>query len=141
MYIKETIQKHSTNNTKHSKNKHTYYHNTHTLQNKLKYHTTSYTPNEIPCGFTQPLQVMPGRFLVRTQKLTLQIFSIFINHPVIWRHKAWVYWQHLKVSHERENPDEDRAFLTFLLLSSILAVFLRYTIGASYDHILGSDAV
>jgi len=33
---KETIQKHSTNNTKHSKYKYTYYQNTHTLQNELK---------------------------------------------------------------------------------------------------------
>ena len=30
IYIKEIIQKHSTNNTKHSKYKYTYYHNTHT---------------------------------------------------------------------------------------------------------------
>jgi hypothetical protein len=30
MYINETIQKHSTNNTKHSKYKYTYYQNTHT---------------------------------------------------------------------------------------------------------------
>ena len=30
IYIKETIQKHSTNNTKHSKYKYTYYQNTHT---------------------------------------------------------------------------------------------------------------
>ena len=41
IYINETIQKHSTNNTKHSKCKHTYYQNshsthTHTLWNKLK---------------------------------------------------------------------------------------------------------
>ena len=48
MYTKETIQKHSTNNTKHSKYRYTYYQNTHTivktpphththtLQNKLK---------------------------------------------------------------------------------------------------------
>jgi len=31
MYINETIQKHSTNNTKHSKYKCTYYQNTHTV--------------------------------------------------------------------------------------------------------------
>jgi len=48
MYISETIQKHSKNNTKHSKYKYTYYQNTstivktpphiliHPLQNKLK---------------------------------------------------------------------------------------------------------
>ena len=30
IYIKEKIQKHSTNNTKHSKYKYTYYQNTHT---------------------------------------------------------------------------------------------------------------
>jgi len=30
MYLNETIQKHSTNNTKHSKYKYTYYQNTHT---------------------------------------------------------------------------------------------------------------
>jgi len=48
MYINETIQKHSTNNTKHSKYKYAYYQyththyethtytHTHTLQNKLK---------------------------------------------------------------------------------------------------------
>ena len=34
IYIKETIQKHSTNNTKHSKYKYTYYKNTQTLQNQ-----------------------------------------------------------------------------------------------------------
>jgi len=32
MYVKETIQKHSTDNTKHSKYKYTHYQNTHTLQ-------------------------------------------------------------------------------------------------------------
>jgi len=32
--LNETIQKHSTNNTKHSKYKYTYYQNTHTLQKK-----------------------------------------------------------------------------------------------------------
>ena len=31
MYVNETIRKHSTNNTKHSKYKYTYYQNTHTL--------------------------------------------------------------------------------------------------------------
>jgi hypothetical protein len=31
--MNETIQKHSTNNTKHGKYKYTYYQNTHTLQN------------------------------------------------------------------------------------------------------------
>jgi len=31
LYINETIQKHSTNNTKHSKYKYTYYQNTHTI--------------------------------------------------------------------------------------------------------------
>ena len=30
IYINETVQKHSTNNTKHSKYKYTYYQNTHT---------------------------------------------------------------------------------------------------------------
>ena len=34
--MNQTIQKHSTNNTEHSKYKYTYYQNTHTLQNKLK---------------------------------------------------------------------------------------------------------
>jgi len=34
--LNETIQKHSTNNTKHSQYKYTYCQNTHTLQNKLK---------------------------------------------------------------------------------------------------------
>ena len=43
IYINETILKHSTNNTKHSKYKYTYYQNqhirthTHTLQNKTSY--------------------------------------------------------------------------------------------------------
>jgi len=36
IHINETIQKHTTNNAKHSKQKYTYYQNTHTLQNKLK---------------------------------------------------------------------------------------------------------
>jgi hypothetical protein len=36
IYINETIQKHSTDNTKNSKYKYTYYQNTHTLQNQLK---------------------------------------------------------------------------------------------------------
>ena len=36
IYINETVLKHRTNNTKHSKYKYTYYQNTHTLQNKLK---------------------------------------------------------------------------------------------------------
>jgi hypothetical protein len=59
MYINETIQKQSTNNTKHSKYKYTYYQNTqtivktpphtlsHILQNKLNNHSTRNTPNEI----------------------------------------------------------------------------------------------
>jgi hypothetical protein len=36
MYINETIQKHSTNNTKHSKYKYTYYQNTHTCTTHYK---------------------------------------------------------------------------------------------------------
>ena len=39
--INETIQKHSTNNTKHSKYKYTYYQNAYTLQNP-HIHTTTY---------------------------------------------------------------------------------------------------
>ena len=36
MYINEMKQKHSTNNTKHSKYKYAYYQNTHTLKNNAK---------------------------------------------------------------------------------------------------------
>jgi flagellar basal body-associated protein FliL len=36
IYINETIQKHSTTNTKHSKYKYTYYQNTHTLRRTQK---------------------------------------------------------------------------------------------------------
>jgi len=42
IYIKETIQKHSTNNTKHSKYKYTYYQNTHTIVETLT-HTLART--------------------------------------------------------------------------------------------------
>jgi len=42
MYIKETIQKHSTNNTKHSKYKYTYYQNIHTIVKTLS-HTHTHT--------------------------------------------------------------------------------------------------
>jgi len=45
--MNQAIQKHSTNNTKHSKYKYTYYQSTHTLQNQLNNHSTRYTPNEI----------------------------------------------------------------------------------------------
>ena len=42
IHINETIQKHSTNNTKHSKYKYTYYQNTHTIV-KILPHTLSHT--------------------------------------------------------------------------------------------------
>jgi hypothetical protein len=41
IYINETIQKHSTSNTKHSKYKHTYYHNTHTIVKTPTHYKTS----------------------------------------------------------------------------------------------------
>jgi hypothetical protein len=40
MYIKETIQKHSTNNTIYSKYKYTYYQNTHTIVKTLTHYKT-----------------------------------------------------------------------------------------------------
>jgi len=40
--MNETIQKHSTNNTKHSRYKYTYYQNTHTLQNPCMHTPTHY---------------------------------------------------------------------------------------------------
>ena len=42
MYLNDAIQKHSTNNTKHSKYKYTYYHNTHTIV-KTPPHTHNHT--------------------------------------------------------------------------------------------------
>jgi len=42
MYIKETTQKRSTNNTRHSKYKYTYYQNTHILQNPHIHTSTHY---------------------------------------------------------------------------------------------------
>jgi len=46
-YLNKAIQKHSTNNTEHSKYKYTYYQNTHTLQNKSKQPQYKIYPNEI----------------------------------------------------------------------------------------------
>ena len=44
IYINETIQKHSTNNTKHNKYKYTYYQNTHTYsKNETHTHTHTHT--------------------------------------------------------------------------------------------------
>ena len=44
IYIKETIQKHSTNNTKHCKYKYTYFQNTHTIvKTPTHYKTHTYT--------------------------------------------------------------------------------------------------
>ena len=44
LYIKETIQKHSTNNIRHSKYKYTYYLNTHTIfKTPTHYKTHTYT--------------------------------------------------------------------------------------------------
>jgi len=42
IYLSETIQKHSTNNTKHSKYRYTYYQNTHALQNTHIHTPTHY---------------------------------------------------------------------------------------------------
>ena len=47
IYIKETIQKHSTNNTKHSKYKYTYYQNTHTIVKTPPYTFTHTLKNEL----------------------------------------------------------------------------------------------
>jgi hypothetical protein len=74
MYINETVQKHSSNNTKHSKYKYTYYQNTHTvvktsphtlthtLQNKLKQPQTRFTPNELVTIQSRTLSIRSDMF-------------------------------------------------------------------------------
>jgi hypothetical protein len=90
MHIKEAIQKHSKNNTKHSKYKYTYYQNTHTivktlphtlthtLQNKLKqpqYKIHTKWHNHIPIKYPQYkvtlMYVVLGTFYL------LNTFSVF----------------------------------------------------------------
>jgi len=52
--MKETVQKHSTNNTKHSKYKYTYYQNIHTLQNPHIHTPTHYKTHTLQNKLKQP---------------------------------------------------------------------------------------
>ena len=62
IYINETIQKHSTKNTKHSKYKYTYYQNTHTIVK---------TPHTLRNNFKQPQHKIHTNHMKQSQYIQL----------------------------------------------------------------------
>ena len=74
MYINETIQKHSTDNKKHSKHKYTYYQNTHTLQNQ---HIHTHPHKGSPEGIWNTKIRNRSTYLCRTAKEVRIFYDTF----------------------------------------------------------------